>query len=288
MGCLFCYNRSEGERSACEYLEIVNLLSFLGEEVFVVSTSCGFYVWMARAVVAVMLLSTGVRAEYKPVDISDITGEQRKALTELWAELKRVPPLTREAFICEQLGLFFCKDYSQASSLFSGYPGTTNKDKACFVGKGGKVTFFWDAVNAARARWGRCYYAIRQFKADAPLVPFKKEIQKISLDTAKYLLKTMPKEHRWLILALMGDMVYNAQGTFKPRRIRGMMGNGIMTKTPPNEGNGCVFLDPEGKEHDICTLLSTNNTNWRWRQVVWRCENLVGTKDILALFPEEV
>ncbi len=247
------------------------------------------FAWVVYAVVAVLLLSTGVQAAYKPVDISDITGEQRKALTKLWTELKRMPPLTREAFICEQLGLFFCKDYSQASRLFDGYLGTTNKGKACFVGRGGKVVLFWDAVNAARARWGMCYDATKQFKAEASLVPFKKEVQKAACSTAKYLLENMPKERRWMILASMGDMLYNDKEAYnRERDTPWKMENGINVKAPTWEGRDYMFVDPEGREHDIRALLSADNKDWRWRQVVWRCENLVGSKDILALFPEEV
>ncbi len=246
-------------------------------------------IWMTRVVVIVLLLSAGVQAAYKPVDISDITGEQRKAWAELTAEMRRMSPVTRDCFICEQLGLTFSKDYSQVLSIQEGHPATENLEKAYFVGRGGKPILWWDAVNEARARWHKCYYATRAFKAEAPLVPFKKEVQRVALNTARYLLKTMPKEHCWMILASMGDMLYNDKGTYNRGRDNWRMEDGIIAKAPVEEGKGYKFLDPEGREHEIQELLKGPTVDlWRWRQVVWRCENLVGAKDILALFSEEV
>ncbi len=246
--------------------------------------------WWGRIVrmlvVGVLLFSACVQAGYKPVDISDIRGEERKALGDLWADLRKMSFATRECFICEQLGLTFSKDYSQVLSTQEGYPATKNLEKAYFVGRRGKPMRWWDA-HGADAQWRKCVSATRHFKTEASLVPFSKEVQKVACNTAKYLLKTMPEEQRWWILAFMGNMVYNDQGPYDRGRGEWTMENGIRGKSP-HYISGYSFLDPEGKEHDVRKVYLAYDNAWRWVLVVWRCENLVGAKDILELFPEEV
>ncbi len=72
-------------------------------------------------------------AGYKPVDVSDIQGEQRKQLAELARNVGRMPAQSRDAFLCEQLGLCFAADGSKAMRYFENGPRTFGSQWASFT-----------------------------------------------------------------------------------------------------------------------------------------------------------
>ena len=104
-------------------------------------------------VLASLMLSA--RAEYKPVDVSDIKGEQRKELMEAVRGVNKMPMLARDCYVCEQLGLCFHADGSEGGCLYQGYPATTNHLGAKFVSKTGRLSAWQDAVNSAGGQWGK-------------------------------------------------------------------------------------------------------------------------------------
>lgn len=243
----------------------------------------GMCAWTAYMLVAgAVLIPCVLQAAYKPVDISDITGEQKKALVEVWAKLRRMPARTRECFISEQLGLLFRHESDLRTSsgmiIYSSH----------YVGRNGKVVECSDARNAASESWSDCSRKAREFRKGAVLVPFKKEVHTVVLNTARYLLKSVSSEQRYCLLATMGGMLFDAQGEFKKERVEtGEGDDGTRVTCIDVEHKDYRFLDPEGGEHDVQRDYVDARYNYQLR-MIWRCENLVGARDILALFPEDV
>ncbi len=255
-----------------------------------------FVRWFARVVQAVavlLLLSTGVQAGYKPVDISNIKGERREKLTQAAKAIASFPKSMRDAFLCEQLGLCFRKDGSKAMWCRKGSMRFHTYPESWYVTGGGNIAPWWGwwkrAKFVPKETWYRAFGQWMLFPCDYLLSFYPKEVEKLALNTARHLLRTMPKEERWMLLASMGNMLYNDNGPYNRGRESWRLDDAVSVKSLPDEGRGYCFLDPEGRERDIRAIVGEADAGrWRWRWMVWRCENLVGTKDILALFPEEV
>ena len=240
-------------------------------------------------VLASLMLSA--RAEYKPVDVSDIKGEQRKELMEAVRGVNKMPMLARDCYVCEQLGLCFHADGSEGGCLYQGYPATTNHLGAKFVSKAGRLSAWQDAVNSAGGQWGKSWDEAHKFKSGAVLSFFKKDINRIVCNTAKYMLKEMPDVTKQAMLASIGRMLYKEDGTTLPAsgysaRVR--IGSGFDVNYNGNASDGYFFLDSTGKERSLKDAFAADSKKKSWRDTVRRCENLVGAWDILALFPDEV
>ncbi len=153
----------------------------------------GLFAWIMRAFVTVLLLSAGVQAAYKPVDISDIKGEQRKALNKLTAELKRMSPESRDCYICEQLGLTFGKDASRVLWTLDGHPATTNKGRAYFVGRGGSR--YTGRMRRMQRIKGGASVTMRQSnsKPRHPLFPLRRRFRKWYATRQNTCLRTCPR-----------------------------------------------------------------------------------------------
>ncbi len=230
-------------------------------------------------------------AKYKPVDVSDIKGEQRKQLMEAVRGVNKMPTSAKDCYVCEQLGLCFHMDGREAGSIYHGYPGTSGHDKAKFVSKTGRLSAWRDAVNSAGGQWGKSWDEAHQFKPGAVLSFFEKNVDSIVHNTAKYLLKEMPDITRYAMLASIGRMLYKADGTTLPAsgysaKVR--TGSGFDVDYNGNPSDGYSFMDPTGKECSLQEAFAADAKKKRWRDTVRRCENLIGARDILVLFPEEV
>ncbi len=231
-------------------------------------------------------------AEYKPVDVSDIKGDQRKLFAELAKDVGKMPGQSRDAFLCEQLGLCFAADGSQV--MWKG-PGT-NPSKAFFVGRSGRPLPFGQAWKASPV-WGKCLeknLQINQTKPGALLSFFKKDVDRVVCNTAKYLMNEMPDDLRWSLLAMLDRKLYYQDGrSASEKKYEFSLDCGIKVSYYYGEGDyqNYYFVGANGEEAKI------EDARWKegrweryskWYHIVLRCANLVGNKDILALFPEEV
>ncbi len=245
-------------------------------------------IWGALALVSSVYTAW---AGYKPVDVSDIQGDQRKQLMEAVRGVNKMPASARDCYVCEQLGLCFSMDGSETGRLSGGYPATTNLDKAKFVSKAGCLTAWGNAVAPAGKQWEKSYDDAHQFKPGAVLSFFKKDVDSVVRNTAKYLLKKMPDITRQAMLASIGRMLYKADGTTLPEsgyNAKDRIGSGFDVDYNGNPSDGYSFMDPTGRECSLQEAFAADAKKKRWRDTVRRCENLVGARDILALFPEEV
>ena len=230
-------------------------------------------------------------AEYKPVDVSDIQGEQRKQLTELVRNVGKMPAQSRDAFLCEQLGLCFATDGSKV--MWKG-PGT-NSSKAFFVGRSGRPLPFAQATKASPV-WSKCYEAncqINQTKPGAIFSFFKKDVDRVVHNTAKYLMNEMPDDLRWSLLAMLDRKLYYQDGrSASEKKYEFSLECGIKVSYYGEESfQNSYFVGANGEEAKVGDTRRKEG-RWeryfRWYNIVVRCANLVGDKDILALFPEEV
>ena len=229
-------------------------------------------------------------AEYKPADVSNIKGKQRMELTELVKKIKQMPAGTADCYVCEQLGLFFKKDGAAAMRQLGGRPGIYQD--SLFVGRTKRLSTWIDAVNKLReGQWVEIYSKTVQFKPEVPLYFFAKGVTRIVQNTAKYLLKNMPAVTRQALLASIGRMIYKTDGAILSATGYGSwtrLDCGIVVKYNGNTRDGYCFMNPEGRECSLQEAFAADPQKQRWRDMVRRCENLIGAQDILALFPEEV
>ena len=234
-------------------------------------------------------------AGYKPVDVSDIQGEQRKQLAELARDVGRMPAQSRDCFLCEQLGLCFAADGSQVMWCKENRLGTT-ASKAFFVGRSGRPLPFAQAYKGTPV-WGKCYeknHQINQTKPGALLSFFKKDVDRVVHNTAKYLMNEMPDDLRWSLLAMLDRKLYYQDGrSASEKKHEFSLECGIKVSYYYGEGDyqNCYFVGANGEEakvEDARRKKGHGERHDRWYHIVLRCANLVGNKDILALFPEEV
>ena len=227
---------------------------------------------------------------YQPVDVSNIPDGQQKLLSELVKNIKKMPAQSREAFLCEQLGLCFATDGSKVMRRDAG-PATS--PRASFIGKSGHPQPFGQACKASKS-WSQCYAAALQmnkFKEGAVLSFFKKDIDCIVYNTAKYLLKEMPNDMRWALLATLDQKLYYQDGRSasdqEPYTITLDSGHTYRTT---GDWNG-YFVGADGKEEkawDALRKAGRYGRYMRWCNLVLACADLVGARDILDLFPDEV
>ena len=195
------------------------------------------------------------------------------------------------AFICEQLGLCFKRDGSQGMRCDDGKPGTWND--AFFVNSSGRATNWGEAHSACdMEKWDRSYKAFAKVKTEVALAPLKKDADKAARNTARYLLKTMPEGLRWAILASMAGLVYGEDGACAclGDEVQQTMECGIPVTIRTHARKNVFYVDPAGNTHELGELYDKDGGKdwWRWEQIVWRCENLIGTKALLALYAAEI
>ena len=228
-------------------------------------------------------------AEYKPVDVSDIQGEQRKQLTELVRNVGKMPAQSRDAFLCEQLGLCFATD---GSKVMGKGPSTT-ASKAFFVGRSGRPISFMQAYKASPV-WSKCYDVNRridQTKPGALLSFLKKDVDRVVYNTAKYLMNEMPDDMRWSLLAMLDKKLYYQDGRSASEKPHEFSLDCDIKVSYWGDWPNSYFVGANGEEARVADARKKEE-RWeryfRWYDIVLRCANLVGNKDILALFPEEV
>ena len=235
--------------------------------------------------------STAAPASSKTTGANRLTAEQRKQLTSAQRRINTFPRDSKEAFICEQLGLCFKRDGCQGMRCDNGKPGTWND--AFFVNSSGRATNWGEAHNACdMEKWDRAYRAFAKVETELALAPFKKDADKAARNTARYLLKTMPNELRWAILASMAKLVYGEDGACAclDDETQQTMECGIPVTIRTHERKNVFYVDPAGNTHELNELYNKDGGKkwWRWEQVLWRCENLIGTKALLALYAAEI
>ena len=263
------------------------MIAFVTPPILLLSCFKRFMVFIVSAVLMLASIANTAWAEYKPLDISDIKGEQRSQLSELVRMIRRMSPQSRDAFLCEQLGLCFAADGSQVMQRGP----SANRSKALFVGRSGLPLPFDQAVSES-SDWDKCYritFQINQIKEGAVLGFFTKDIDCIACNTAKYLLEEMPDEERWLLLATLDSKLYHKDGSSAYNvSCLPTMDCGIECQWRGDWGDSSFYVGPDGKERTALKNCSTMRERWRNVLIIFRCENLVGWRDIVALFPGEV
>ena len=146
----------------------------------------------------------------------------------------------------------------------------------------------WEASKS----WDKCYQATRRvnvlFKEGAVLSFFKKDIDRIVRNTAKYLMKKMPDDMRWTLLATLDKKLYYQDGrSASEKKHEYSLECGAKFSYYGDWENG-YCMGASGEEMKVWEVFCRWNRYRRWSDIVRRCANLVGDKDILALFPEEV
>lgn len=217
--------------------------------------------------------------------------DKRKQLSEAQRRVTLFPQNVKSAFLCEQLGLCFKRDGSQSMRCTDNIKPATWGD-AYYVNSVGRVTNWAEGRSGFDLeKWDRAYRTFVTTKGEIALAPFKKDVDKLARNTARHLLKTMPEELRWGILASMANLLYHQDGSSVSQsdRKKTMMECGIEVSHPSYDTNDTFYTDPLGNEDGLNALSArTGQKWWRWEQIVWRCENLIGPKAILGLFKDEV
>ncbi len=225
------------------------------------------------------------RAKYKPVDTSDIRGKQRMELMEAVKGVNKMPVPARDCFVAVRLGICFGKDGQGVGMQNNGRP-IVNGDKAFFVRSNGRLAAWMDVAMPARSQWDRSYDEEKKFKQDAMLSLMTGRVNLVVRNTAKYLLETLPPEARWAMLATIGKLLYHKDGSsaYDGYVHEVTMDCGIKYQWVGDWN--AFYVGPDGKERTARDALPRKYMEWYG--VIFRCENLIGTRDILTLFPEEV
>ncbi len=226
-------------------------------------------------------------AKYKPVDVSDIEGERRKQLMEAVRDVNKMPILARDCFVAEQLGICFGKDGQGVGYQFHGRPAT-HGDKAFIVGSDGRLAAWMSATMPAGSQWGRSYSDAMKFKQEAMLSLMTGRVNLVVRNTAKYLMKEMPDDLRWTLLATLDKKLYYQDGrrASEKKHVYSLECGAKFSYYGDWENGYC--MGASGEEIKVWEVFCRWNRYRRWSDIVRRCANLVGDKDILALFPEEV
>lgn len=241
--------------------------------------------------VPAFIISEPLYAEYKGGDASLLKGKRKQRYKEAVSTIKSFPRAAREAFFAEMLGLAYKPDGSAAIVASSQGRSSTNKGTR-YVGTDGKEHDWNSGYDTANgAKWETAKTCCVEVDVPVAMSAFSRDITKMVHRTAKVLLDDMPQEMRDLWLAQEGGMCYVAGGdsgyTGKAYVSRSEAGYDIAY---PQLHQTALFTDTKGKEHKVFDLLR-NETGQLWarrKEVLHTCSFLVGKKEILALFPEEM
>ena len=249
-----------------------------------------FIIFAASIVLMFASIANTAWAEYKPVDVSGMKGKQRKDLMDLVTKIKQLPPQAADCYICEQLGLFFKADGSVAMKQYHNRPATYGD--ALFIGRTKKIMTLGDAIgNVKEGRWGEIYNKTLQFKLEVPLYYFAKDVTRVVKNTARHLLKEMPDDARWALLATLDKKLYypDVKGASHKQQSRTITLDSGHKYSAPGDWEGC-FVGADGKEEKAWDAIRKKGgiDYTRWGNVVLACGDLIGARDILTLFPEEV
>ena len=241
-------------------------------------------IWGALALVSSVCTAW---AEYKSVDTSDIKGKQRMELKEAVRGVNKMPILARDCFVAEQLGICFGKDGQGVGKQFHGRPATYG-DKAFIVGSNGRLAAWMSAAMPAGSQWGQSYADAMNFKQEAMLSLMTERVNLVVRNTAKYLMKEMPDDLRWILLATLDKKLYYQDGrsASEKKHVYSLECGAKFSYYGDWENGYC--MGASGEEIKVWEVFCRWNRYRRWSDIVRRCANLVGDKDILALFPEEV
>lgn len=253
-----------------------------------------------------MSLCGKVHAEYAPpLKIEDYP---REAVREGQTALHSLTPLLRDAYIAERLGLVFesarpAYEWNEKGSDVKYRPV---KGGGKFVSGSGKLLPFYSTVDKEYGSgknkeknmdfWKKTGEAIGKVGDEVILMGASRQVTRLVQQTAKYHLKSIPQKRRDAFLAYLGDMLYMSDGasgfTGEIKYDRSIWPTQELKQkqewkvTVP----GAHFIDSKGNElsfDEVCSDLNNSPINFAVWMSTW-CSNLVGAKDILAMFPREV
>lgn len=255
------------------------------------------------SVIALLAWSGAAHAEYKPAINSE--DFPKEVVREGQDALKSLPFMVRDTLIAEHLGMLFTDSWD--AGYWTEGPGWGQPRYGCrFVDRTGKMQLFFHTRDQA---YGKGKMAERNRKSveiaktnmkqvadDVILMGISKDVTRVVLQTAKFHLRGMPSKLRDAELAYWGDMLYTSEGesgytgeTKSEGHIWGAhnVKQGMSWK---EERADALFTDSKGRElsfREVRSQLRTKKSDYASKIVRW-CANLVGAKDILAMFPKEV
>lgn len=219
-------------------------------------------------------------------------------------EMKSFSSLLRAAIMAEKMGLLFIPDGRDA------YASTITNDEddhtryysvnsdAHFIGEDGKMHLFEDVIkNEVRDRkgmtekWRRVKQAIYNHGEEAIFAPFEEEFKKIVLSSAKYFLDSMMEIMREAWLVYVAEFVYEPNGgsPYEEDAPHKWTQPGTINLSKQNEwrniSHKARYISSQGRE--ILVLWSKNEHKKLADMANW-CRCLLGTEEILNLYPDEV
>lgn len=256
--------------------------------------------------IACMSLCGEVHAEYAPsVKIEDYP---RDTVREGQAALRAMPSLLRDAYIAERLGLVFesgrpAYEWDETGSNVKFRP---IKVGGKYVSGSGKLCPFFATRDKAygsgkirennEALWAKTGNAIGKVGDEVILMGVSRDVTRLVQQTAKHHLKSIPQKRRDAFLAYLGDMLYMSDGasglTGEIKYDRSIWPTQQLKQRQETKVTvpGAHFIDSKGNElsyDEVRKNLDNGPINFAVWMSNW-CWNLVGTKDILAMFPREV
>ena len=256
--------------------------------------------------IACMSLCGKVHAEYAPpVKKEDYP---RETVREGQAALRSRPALLRDAFMAERLGLVFesggpAYEWEEPGSAVKYRPV---KSGGKYVSGSGKLCPFFSTRDKElgigknreknNAFWVKTGEAIGKVGDEVILMGASREVTRLVQQTAKFHLKSIPQKRREAFLAYLGDMLYMSDGasgfTGKIKYDRSIWPTQPLKQKQEWKETvpGAHFIDSKGNElsyDEVCSDLNNKPINFAVWISHW-CSNLVGAKDILAMFPREV
>lgn len=262
--------------------------------------------YMRRLLSFILILTIiqPLQAKYNPV--VNIAEEQLADVKKGVVAVKRLPKLVREACIAEKLGLLFMPDGSAAYSNKESFHEKENVKYfkvlhgARFIGTDGKIYGFYDVLGTLnknpklQGSWVKAKQAIFNYGDDAIFSAFKEDVAKIILLTAKNRLMSMPEELRSSCLAQYSGWVYTQDGKNAVKTwhyvsrsavnlCEGTHKQAVWNEILPN----ALFTTPDGAELSWDKIYKEQGKHRQAWGRVGLCVDLVGIKDIMAIFPKE-
>ena len=220
--------------------------------------------------------------------------------------IKRLPKLAREALITCKLGLLFVPDGSAAYEDEETFYEKTNskyfrsRGGARFIASDGKMYGYIDVWQSKanskpklRETWDKASQVIFNYGEDNIFSAFKDEVTKLVLLTVKNRYMSMPKELRYLYIAEIAGYVYTPDGKNGVERWHEKHKSAVFRGTHRSAVYNMMYKSdvllvyPDGREVDYRKMMSSKGKHLGAWDVCMLCENLVGAKDILALFPKD-
>lgn len=234
------------------------------------------------------LITHPAEAKYKPFYKVAIKGKYKSMLKETTSRLNDLATNTRQGIMAERLDLCYTLDGSRA------YDWGRATGQAYFTTSEGRPLRHADAMEeSSPVLRQEAYNKVNEMGNDAVFPSYTKEITAIVHSTAKTLYSVMPQLLRDAWLAEESGLLYTNNGKdaylSKSLVLRTGSEKELRISRPANS-NDALFVDSTGTEHKYADAQQEmEKEKWKLRWIVLlQCERLVGKKEILSLFADDV